>query len=66
MISPGKKSFKYFIGYINDHKIKPFTVIFPKTSAYVKSYYAGETKLMYFEDELSKNMMKFGIKSPIV
>ena len=43
-ISPGKKLLKYFIGYINDYIIKPCTIILPKTSAYVKTYYAGEAK----------------------
>ena len=34
-----EKYYKYFIVYINsDYKIKSFSIIFPKTSAYVKSY----------------------------
>ena len=35
-----------------DYKIKPFSIVLPKTRAYVKSY-NGETKWMYFliEDE---------------
>ena len=38
---------KYFIGYIDDnYKIKPFSVILPKTSLYIKSY-DGETKLTF-------------------
>ena len=33
------KYYKYFIVYINgDYKIKSFSIIFSKTSAYVKSY----------------------------
>ena len=34
-----KKSYKYFIGYLyNDHKVKLLHIMFPKASAYVKSY----------------------------
>ena len=36
-ISFGKKSYKYFIGYLyNDHKVKPLQIMFPNTSAYVQ------------------------------
>ena len=52
----------------DDFKIKPFTVILPKASAYVKRY-NDETKLMYFltkDDELLKNAMPFEEKSAIV
>ena len=43
-----KKNCKYFIGYpYNDSRFKPLHAMFPKTSAYVKSY-GGETKWMYF------------------
>ena len=39
MISFGERSYKYFIGYLyNDHKAKPLHIMFPKTSACVKSY----------------------------
>ena len=31
----------------NDHKGRPLHIIFPKTSAYIKSY-DGQTKWMYF------------------
>ena len=52
-----KKNYKYFIGYRDDdYKIKPFHLMLPKTSTYVKSY-VDETKLMYFpieDDELLK------------
>ena len=45
-ISFGEKNYKYFIGYLyNDHKVKPFHVMLPKTSAHVKSY-DGQTKWM--------------------
>ena len=42
-ISSGKKKYKYFIGYINDYKTKPLTIILPKTSTYVRSC-EGRTK----------------------
>ena len=46
-ISFGGKSYKYFIDYLyNDDKVKTL-YMFPKTSAYVKSY-DGKTKWMYF------------------
>ena len=33
----GEKNYKYFIGYTdNNYKIKPFSIIFPKISTYVK------------------------------
>ena len=55
MVSSGEKNYKFFIGYKdNDHKIKALRIMFPKTSAYVKSC-DGETKWMYFfieDDEL--------------
>ena len=38
----------------NNHKVKPLDIIFPKVSAYVRSY-DGQTKWMYFlieDDEL--------------
>ena len=39
-----KKNYKYFIGYwYNDPKVKPWYVVLPKTSAYVKNY-DGQTK----------------------
>ena len=47
-ISFGEKNYKYFIGYLyNDHKVKPFHIMLPKTSAHVKSR-DGQTKWMYF------------------
>ena len=47
-ISFGEKNYKYFIGYLyNDNKVKPLTIMLPKTSAYVESY-DGRTKWMYF------------------
>ena len=52
----------------DDFKIKPFTVILQKASAYVKRYDV-ETKWMYFltkDDELLKNAMPFEEKSAIV
>ena len=52
----------------DDFKIKPFTVILQKASAYVKRYDV-ETKWMYFltkDDELLKNPMPFEEKAAIV
>ena len=46
-ISFGEKNYKYFIGYLCNHKVKSLHIIVPKTSAYVKSY-DGQTKWMYF------------------
>ena len=44
IISSGGKSYKHFDGYFyNDHKVKPFHIVLPKTSEYVKSY-DGQTK----------------------
>ena len=38
-ISSDEKSYKHFIGYLyNDHKVKLLHIMFPKASAYVKSY----------------------------
>ena len=52
-----KKNYKYFIGCIDDDcKIKPFSIILPKTGTYVKRY-DDETKWMYFlieDDEFIK------------
>ena len=42
------KKTKYFIGYLYDnHKITPFHIMLPKSTAYVKSY-DRQTKWMYF------------------
>ena len=47
-ISSGEKSCKYFICYLyNDNKVKPLHIMFPKTSASVKSY-DGQTKWIYY------------------
>ena len=44
----GEKSYKYFIGYLNDnHKFKPLHIMLSKAITYVKSY-GGQTKWMYF------------------
>ena len=55
-ISFGKKYYKYFIGYLDENRIKPLTIVLLKTNAYVKSY-EDESKWIYFsieEEELSK------------
>ena len=47
-ISFGQKKYKYFVGYLyDDNNIKQLNIMFPKTSAYVKSY-DGQTKWMHF------------------
>ena len=46
-ISFGKKTIKYFIGYLyNGNEVKPLNIMLPKTST-LKSY-DGRTKWMYF------------------
>ena len=43
-----KENYKYFIGYLFDnHKVKPWHIMLPNTSACVKSY-DGHEKWMYF------------------
>ena len=47
MVFSNKKTYKFFVGYkYYDHKIKPLSIMLPKTSAYVKNY-DRETKWMY-------------------
>ena len=39
MVPSGKKNYRYFIGSKDDdNKIKPFSIVLPKTSTYVESY----------------------------
>ena len=56
-ISFREENYKYFLGYIDaDYKIKPFSIILPNTSAYIKSY-DTKTKWMSFfikDEESSK------------
>ena len=33
-----QKNYKYFIGYTDEYKIKPFTIILPKMGTYVKCH----------------------------
>ena len=47
-ISSGEKNCKYFVGYPDEYKIKPFTIILRKSIAYVKSYDRGTTKWLFF------------------
>ena len=63
----GKKGFKYFTGYKDDRKDKPFCIMLPKMSACRRDF--DETKYMSFlikDDELLKNIIKSGVKSTIV
>ena len=47
-IYSGEKNYKYFIGYRDDdYKVKPFSIILPKTTAHVKIYDV-ETRSMCF------------------
>ena len=47
-ISSGEKNYRYFIGYFyNDHNVKPYHMMLPKISAYVKTY-DRQTKWMHF------------------
>ena len=67
MVSSGERYLKYLIGFKdNDYKIKLLCIMFPKTSAYLKSY-DDETKWMNFlikDDDLLKKKIKiFRIKS---
>ena len=35
----GDKKYKYFVGYLyNDNEVKPFHIMLPKRSVYVKNY----------------------------
>ena len=43
-MSFGKKSYKYFTGYKDDEKVKPFCIMLPKMSRYIKRF--DETKYM--------------------
>ena len=42
----------------DDYKIKPFSTVLPKTSAYVKSY-DGKTKWMYFLNENDESLEEY-------
>ena len=59
----GEENYKYFFVYMDDdYKIKPFSIVLPKTSAYVKSY-DGETKWMYFLNENDESLEKYDEKN---
>ena len=60
-ISSGNKNYKCFIAYLDDYNIKPFCIILPKTSRYIKSYDGGTKRMTYWE-----NIMIFRIKLAIV
>ena len=68
-ISFGEKNYKYFTGYLyDDYKVKPLYIMFPKTSAYVKSY-DEQTGWIYFlikDDAYWKNIILFRIMSLLV
>ena len=53
------KKTKYFIGSLYDnHKITPFHIMLPKSTAYVKSY-DRQTKWMYFLIEDDDSLEKY-------
>ena len=68
-ISFGDKNYNYFIGYLyNDNKAKPLHMMLRKTSAYIKSH-DRQTEWMYVlieDDDVSKNLILFAIKSMLV
>ena len=53
-----EKNYRYFIGYWDENKIKPLTLILLETNAYVKSYDV-ETKWMYFSIEDEEFLQKY-------
>ena len=57
-ISSGKKNYNYCIGCLGKNKIKPFSIILPKTNTCVKSY-DGETKWIYFLSEDEESSKKY-------
>ena len=47
-LSFGEKYHKYVIGYLyNCNRVKPLSIVLPKTNAYVKGY-GRQTKWIYF------------------
>ena len=57
-ISYCESNYGFFVGYVDENKIKLFSIILPKTSTYVKSYDA-ETKCMYFSIEYNVLLKKY-------
>ena len=53
------KKYKYFIGYGDEYKIKPLTIILRKTNTYVKSYDGGATKWMRFLIQYEELLRKY-------
>ena len=58
------KGFEYFIGYKNDNVIRPFCIILPQISGYIKYFENGvKNKSFTIEnDSVLKKLMKFGTK----
>ena len=66
-VSFGKKSFRYFIGYKDAKKIRPWCIFHPKVSAYRIDL--SETKYISFlikDNELSEKKKNFGKRLKIV
>ena len=60
-ISSGEKALNtLFFYFYNDQKVKPFYIIFPKTSAYIKSF-DGQTKWLYCLIEDDDLLEKYNI-----
>ena len=57
-ISSGKKNYKYFIDYTYENEIELFTIIFPKTSTFVKSYDGGAIKWYFFFIIVDEQLLK--------
>ena len=63
-ISSIEKNYRYFISYTDHFKIKPFSIVLPKTSVY-----EFQIKWMYFlieDDDLLKNIIIFIMNSAAV
>ena len=50
-ISSSEKNYKYFIGFIDNYKIKPFRIILRRTSAYVKGYDSENERMDFLIDD---------------
>ena len=57
-ISSGKKNYKYFIDYTYENEIELFTIIFPKTSTFVKSYDGGAIKWYFYFIIVDEQLLK--------
>ena len=58
MIPSNAKNCKYFVGYLDENKIKSFSRNLPKPNTYVNMY-EGETKWMYFSIEYEELLKRY-------